>query len=106
MDCVEGKKKTKETLLVLTERKARKEIMVKMKDKTTGSVVAAMDRLERRYGKLFSKVFQTITVDNGTEFSDVAAWNGPVCTKGSGRPSFTVTPILPMSEGPMRTRTE
>lgn len=39
MDCVEGKKKTKETLLVLTERKARKEIMVKMKDKTTGSVV-------------------------------------------------------------------
>ena len=72
MDCVEGKKKTKETLLVLTERKARKEIMVKMKDKTTGSVVDALDRLERRYGKLFSKVFQTITVDNGTEFSDVA----------------------------------
>ena len=30
MDCVEGKKKTKETLLVLSERKARKEIMIKL----------------------------------------------------------------------------
>lgn len=70
MDCVEGKKKTKETLLVLSERKARKEIIVKMKDKTSESVVAALDRIERKYGKLFSKVFQTITVDNGTEFSD------------------------------------
>ena len=106
MDCVEGKKKTKETLLVLTERKARKEIMVKMKDKTTGSVVAALDRLERRYGKLFSKVFQTITVDNGTEFSDVAGLERSCLHKGKRRPSFTVTPILPMREGPMRTRTE
>lgn len=71
MDCVEGKKKTKETLLVLSERKARKEIMIKMKDQTAGSVVAALDRLERRYGTLFYKIFQTITVDNGSEFADV-----------------------------------
>lgn len=72
MDCVEGKKQTKETLLVLSERKARKEIIIKMKDQTAGSVVAALDRLERRYGSLFSKVFQTITVDNGSEFADCA----------------------------------
>lgn len=70
MDCVVGKKGTKETLLVLSERKARKEIIVKMKDKTADSVVAALDRLERKYGAMFSKVFQTITVDNGAEFSD------------------------------------
>lgn len=71
MDCVEGKKKTKGVLLVLSERKSRNEIMEKMKDQTTESVVAALDRIERRYGKLFSKIFLSITVDNGSEFADV-----------------------------------
>ena len=70
MDCVVGKKKSKEVLLVLSERKSRKEIIIKMKNKTTESVVAALDRLERRYGSMFSKVFQSITVDNGSEFAD------------------------------------
>lgn len=70
MDCVEGKKKTKKTLLVLTERKSRKEIIIPMKDQTSRSVVAALDRLERKYGAAFYKIFQTITVDNGSEFAD------------------------------------
>lgn len=39
-------------------------------DKTRESVVQALDRLERRYGKMFSTIFKTITVDNGGEFSD------------------------------------
>lgn len=82
MDCVEGKKKTKETLLVLSERKARKEIIIKMKDQTAGSVVAALDTLERRYGSLFSKVFQTITVDNGSEFADVEGMERSCRRKG------------------------
>lgn len=99
MDCVEGKKKTKETLLVLTERKARKEIMVKMKDKTTGSVVAALDRLERRYGKLFSKVFQTITVDNGTEFSDVAGLERSCLNKGKRTTVFYCHPYSSYERG-------
>ena len=47
-----------------------KEIMIKMKDKTTESVVRALDRLERRYGAMFGKVSRTITVDNGSEFAD------------------------------------
>ena len=99
MDCVEGKKKTKETLLVLTERKARKEIMVKMKDKTTGSVVAALDRLERKYGKLFSKVFQTITVDNGTEFSDVAGLERSCLHKGKRTTVFYCHPYSSYERG-------
>ncbi len=70
MDCVEGKKKKKETLLCLSERFTRKEIVVKIPDKTTDSVVKALNTIERRYGKLFRKVFKTITVDNGVEFSD------------------------------------
>lgn len=70
MDCVEGKKKKKETLLCLSERLTRKEIVVKIPDKTANSVVKALNVIERKYGKLFRKIFQTITVDNGVEFSD------------------------------------
>ncbi len=71
MDCVEGKKGTKKTLLVLTERYSRNEIIRIMKDKTSESVVKALDGIERQYGsEMFAKVFQTITVDNGSEFSD------------------------------------
>lgn len=70
MDCVEGKKKKKETLLCLSERFTRKEIVVKIPNKTTASVVKALNTIERKYGKLFRKVFKTITVDNGVEFSD------------------------------------
>lgn len=72
MDCVEGKKKTKRTLLVLTERLTRQEIIIPMRDHTARSVVSALDRLERSYGKMFYKIFQTITVDNGSEFADCA----------------------------------
>lgn len=73
MDCVEGAKSTKGTLLVLTERLTRFEIIRKMKDKTSSSVVKALNSLEREYGStLFRYLFQTITVDNGTEFSDVS----------------------------------
>lgn len=71
MDCVEGKKGTKKTLLVLTERKTRNEIIRLMKDKTAASVVKALNALEKELGpKLFALIFQTITVDNGSEFSD------------------------------------
>ncbi len=34
------------------------------------AVVEALDRLERKWGDMFSTVFKTITVDNGSEFSD------------------------------------
>lgn len=70
IDCVEGKKGTKETLLCCSERFTRKEIIIKIPDKTAESVVKALNVLERKYGKLFRKVFKTITVDNGVEFSD------------------------------------
>lgn len=72
MDCVEGAKDTKGTLLVLTERLTRFEIVRKMKSKTTDNVVKAINGIEREYGSaLFRMLFKTVTVDNGTEFSDV-----------------------------------
>ena len=70
MDCVEGKKGTKKTMLVLTERYTRYEIIRIMKDHTAASVVKALNSIERAYGADFYKIFQSITIDNGSEFSD------------------------------------
>ena len=42
-----------------------------MNDKTAASVIKALNALEKQLGsELFAQVFQTITVDNGSEFSD------------------------------------
>lgn len=71
MDTVVGRKKSKKALLVLTERKMRKEIIIRMPDKTAASTVKALDKLERKMGKeKFRQVFKSITVDNGCEFAD------------------------------------
>lgn len=71
MDCVEGKKGTNRTALVLTERVTRYEIVIPMRDHTAASVVDALDRLETKYTpRRFKQLFLTITVDNGHEFMD------------------------------------
>lgn len=71
MDTVESGGKTKKRLLVLTERLTKHEIVALMKDGTSASVVAALDRLERQMGsRMFSQIFRSITVDNGSEFAD------------------------------------
>lgn len=72
MDSVVGRRgNSKKTLLTLTERKTRREYVFLQTDKSARAVVDSLDMLERRWGKdLFRKVFKTITVDNGTEFSD------------------------------------
>lgn len=75
MDSVVGPQgKSKACLLVLTERKTRNEIIEKVKDHTSDEVVKVLDKIERKLGeKAFREKFKTITVDNGTEFSD---WEG------------------------------
>lgn len=71
MDTVKGQRGvTKSCMLVLTERKTRDEIVVKLKDQTAASVVEALDRLEKKWGDMFSSIFRSITVDNGVEFAD------------------------------------
>lgn len=84
MDTVYSSKKgKKDTLLVLTERKTRIPIMELMPDRTLESTVAALDRIERRFGsRLFRKIFRTITVDNGGEFADVKRLEQSALTKG------------------------
>lgn len=68
MDCVCGSNKT--TLLVLSERLTRKEIIFQMQDQKSSSVIHCLNILERRYGAMFKKIFKSITVDNGSEFAD------------------------------------
>lgn len=69
MDLVIGKSKGKgQALLVLTERLTRYEIIIKLFDKSSCGVVSALDRLSKKFD--FPAVFKSITVDNGSEFSD------------------------------------
>jgi len=70
MDSIMGCKGSKKTLLVLTERKTRMGIIMLLEDHTADSVVKAINRLERKFGKLFYTLFKSITVDNGCEFQD------------------------------------
>lgn len=71
MDTVKGRKGvSKSCLLVLTERKTRMEIVRKMSTQGASSVVSELDDLEQKLGDNFCKLFKTITVDNGVEFSD------------------------------------
>lgn len=71
MDCVVGRYKASgNALLVLTERKIREQIIIKISSQKQSSVIKALDGLEERYGNKFKEVFKTITVDNGSEFLD------------------------------------
>lgn len=86
MDSVIGQRgKSKNTLLVLTERKTRDEIIFKLPDHTDEAVVAALDRLERKWGDMFRQVFKTITVDNGSEFADVEGLERSALIEGEKR---------------------
>ncbi len=71
LDSVIGKRKKGFTLISLTERKTRFQIILKSPNKTAASTVLMLNRLERKIGsKNFRKIFKTITCDNGVEFSN------------------------------------
>lgn len=74
MDTIYSRKNsTTRSLLVLAERKTRWVFIVLLPDRKAESVVRALDALERKMGAvIFRKIFQTITVDNGSEFSAAA----------------------------------
>lgn len=86
MDTVKGKKGvTKSCMLVLTERKTRNEVIIKLQDQKAESVVDALDRLERKWGEMFTKIFRSITVDNGVEFSDYEGLERSAINEGEKR---------------------
>lgn len=70
MDTVYSGKNNSACLLVLTERQTRDEIVMKIKNRKTDCVYAALLRLRKNYGaEKFRQTFKTITCDNGVEFS-------------------------------------
>lgn len=83
MDCVCGP--TNAVFLVLTERMTRREIIMPMRNQKAESVIRCLNILERKYGNLFKKVFKTITVDNGTEFSAFKEMERSSFGRGKGK---------------------
>lgn len=77
MDSVLGKQtsRSKECLLVLTERKTRYEIIEPLKDHGADEVVRALKRIKKsaqaNLGSSSGILFKSITCDNGLEFSRV-----------------------------------
>lgn len=87
MDSVVGSRgHSRNTLLVLTERKTRNEIIFKQPDKSAEEVVKSLDRLERKWGaERFARIFRTITVDNGSEFADCEGMERSAIREGEKR---------------------
>ena len=74
IDSVIGKAEgQKESLLVMSERKTRTEIVIKAENKTAAETVKHLRRLRRYFGKDWPLLFKTLTSDNGPEFSDQAS---------------------------------
>lgn len=71
MDTVySGKDKSKTALLVLSERMTREELIIKIKNRESETVLKAINGIERKMGaKAFRNKFKTITADNGSEFA-------------------------------------
>ena len=100
MDTVKGQRGvTKSCMLVLTERKTRDEIIVKLKDQTAASAVEALDRLERKWGDMFGRVFRSITVDNGVEFADYEGMEKSVLREGKRTSVFYCHPYSSWERG-------
>ena len=83
MDCVCGS--TKSTLLVLTERLTRKELIFPMQNQKSESVINCLNSLETYYGNSFKNIFKSITVDNGLEFSDSDALERSILGEGKNK---------------------
>lgn len=98
MDCVCGP--NKESLLVLSERLTRKEILFKINRQTLENVVNCLDKLERKYGsKKFKQIFKSITVDNGSEFSNFALLQKSCLTNGKRTDVYYCHPYCSSERG-------
>lgn len=73
IDTVNGRRDGSETsILTLTERKTRFEIIRVIDAKDADSVSYAIKKLMKEYGASFPRVFRSITADNGSEFAQLS----------------------------------
>lgn len=68
IDSVVGKQGTETSLLVLTERLTRYELIYKVSGKTIPNTISVLDQLEQNFKSEFPYLFKSITCDNGSEF--------------------------------------
>lgn len=94
LDSVIGKAKGHgESVLVLTERKTRIEIILRPKDKTAAETTRCLRYLKHIFGRDYNKIFKTITCDNGSEFAD------PQAFESVGSMFFYCHPSCPSERG-------
>ena len=73
IDSVLGKKDENEpAVVVLTERKLRESIWLKVKNHSADAVDEALKKLFDTFGDKYRSVFKTITADNGSEFANLS----------------------------------
>ena len=81
-DLVIGQKSGKDNvLLTLLERKTRDFSIMRLPDKSADSVLDAFQKLQSELRDYFSKVFRTITTDNGSEFARLSELETGTSTK-------------------------
>lgn len=99
MDSVMGTVGSSRALVVLTERLTRAGIILPVPDHTAASVVRALNGLERRLGKDFYPMFQSITVDNGCKFQDYDGMEKACRRKGKRTTVYYCHPHAPHERG-------
>lgn len=100
MDTVYSSKDDLHCLLVLSERKIRYEIIIKIKDRTIKSVISALDGMERKMGTpAFREKIKTITCDNGMEFADWESIERSCRTKGKRTVTYFCHPYCSGERG-------
>jgi len=79
-DIVVGRRNGKEAvILTLVERVTNNYLAIRILGKNSEAVMDAMKVLYGEYSELFSRVFKTITTDNGSEFDDTDSAVGHKC---------------------------
>ena len=72
-DLVLGKKTEEDdVLLTLSERMSRNFMLIRLRDKKAETIMEAIRELKAQFGDRFSRVFKTITTDNGSEFASLS----------------------------------
>ena len=91
---------SKNTLLSMIERKTRFQLVFKLQDHTSDSVVSALDFLESVFKDNFKNIFKTITCDNGVEFSNCAKLSRSCFNEGNQRTNiYYCHPASPRERG-------
>lgn len=99
MDCVVSGRGKKVALLVLTERKTRQIIIRKLENKSQECVANELDLLEKHHKYKFKKIFKSITMDNGSEFTNQAMIEESIITKKKRTTAYYAHPYSSWERG-------